>query len=407
MYLKKSRRTNGKTQLSVMQDCWDNKARRVRHYTIETLGNLEDLIKTHPDVDTWADAQVKRCEEEFKFPLYKVDICIHPAQRIDRNTSNQKNIGSIIPLSVYAALGIDTNIKNFTHKHKIPLNVSAVLKLLVIDRVCNHYSLCPIWENKELYFIQSMFQEQDISHALDTLVETKEHLCMHINRVMQECKWFDFSSIYFSIINFYYETPLNSYDIDGITNNKATKCRGVKMALLSDAHGLPFVYRRFSGDTHNESDLQSALNEMLVSEEVSKLYLFPHSQSEISIRWLMRETHQHIDCLTPAYKEENWSDAHVEAYFLASYIDRIILKALSLISTLPCSCIIHELTTMTSVCVENKWWILSHRTADSDTLLESVGFADLKHKYLSTAHIKHLCQQASKMKFFNPNTPTD
>lgn len=407
MYLKKSRRTNGKTQLSVMQDCWDNKAHHVRHCTIETLGNLEDLIKTHPDVDMWADAQLKRCEEEFKFPLYKVDICIHPAQRIDRNTINQKNIGSVIPLSVYAALGIDTNVKNFAHKHKIPLNLSAVLKLLVIDRVCNHHSLCPIWENKDRYFIQNMFQEQDISHALDALVEVKKHLCMHINRVMQECKWFDFSSIYFNVIDFYCETPLHSYDIFDTTNNKVTERHCVKMALLWDAHGLPFVYRRFSGDVHNESDLQTVLQEMLSSEEVSKLYLFPHSQNETSIHWLMREKHQQVDYLTPAYKEENWSDTHVEAYFLAIFIERIIIKSLSLISALPCSCIIHELTMMTSVCVENKWWVLAHRTAASDTLLESVGFADLKHKYLSTAHIKHLYQQASKMKFFNPNTPTD
>lgn len=407
MYLKKSRRTNGKIQLSVMQDCWDNKTHRVRHCIIESLGNLEDLIKIHPDVDTWADAQVKRCEEEFKFPLYDVDICIHPAQRINRNIIAQKNIGSVIPLSVYAALGIDTNVKNFAHKHKIPLNLSAVLKLLVMDRVCNRHSLCPIWENKERYFIQSMFQEQDMSHALDVLVETKANLCMHINRVMQECKWFDFSNIYFSIINFYCGTPLNSYDVCGAPHNKTAEQLCVKMALLWDAHGLPFVYRRFSGDVNNESDLQAVLREMLASAEVSKLYLFPHSLDDNSIHWLMKEQHQCIDYLTSAYKEECWSNNHVETYLLASFIERIIIEVLSLISSLPCSCIIHELTMMTSVSVDNKWWILTHRTTASDTLLESVGFADLKHKYLSTAHIKHLYQQASKMKFFNPNTPTD
>ncbi len=404
MYLKSGSCTNGKTQLSVVEDCWDNKSRRIRQCTIEILGNVEDLKKKYADVYVWADEQVKRCEKEHKFPPYKEEICIHPAQRIDRSTATQKNIGSIVPLSVYAALGLETTIKNFSHKHKIPLNLSALLRLLVVDRFCNRYSILPVGETKDWYFFQSGVNKSDIPQALEALIDAKEPLCMRINRVLKECNWFDFSTIYFDVIDFYCETPLSSYEFCESEAEKTHKQQCVRMAVLCDAHGIPFVYRRFSGNVNSVNDLQAVLDEMVSSAEASKLCLFSHNQDASSILWRTSETYRRIDYIHAAYDNECWSDSHIEAYFLASFVARVIVMVLSMMSSLSCVQIIHELTLMTGVQFSNKWWLLAHRSTASDALLDAVHITDLKLKHLSSEHIRYLFKAAFRSQFFNPNS---
>ena len=91
-----------------------------------------------------------------------------------------------------------------------------------------------------------------------------------------------------------------------------------------------------------------------------------------------------------------WTPAHIEAHFMTCYIALMILRLLQLASGLPCSRIREEIAAMNCVNVDANWWVCTHRTDDSDRLVESVGLEELKLKNLRTADAKAILAKAAK-----------
>lgn len=91
-----------------------------------------------------------------------------------------------------------------------------------------------------------------------------------------------------------------------------------------------------------------------------------------------------------------WTPAHIEAHFLTCYIALVILRLLQLATGLPCSRIREEIAAMNCVNVDANWWVCTHRTDDSDRLVESVGLEGLKLKNLRTADAKAILAKAAK-----------
>ena len=91
-----------------------------------------------------------------------------------------------------------------------------------------------------------------------------------------------------------------------------------------------------------------------------------------------------------------WTPAHIEAHFMTCYIALMILRLLQLASGLPCSRIREEIAAMNCVNVDANWWVCTHRTDDSDRLVESVGLEELKLKNLRTADAKIILAKAAK-----------
>ena len=91
-----------------------------------------------------------------------------------------------------------------------------------------------------------------------------------------------------------------------------------------------------------------------------------------------------------------WTPAHIEAHFLTCYIALVILRLLQLATGLPCSRIREEIAAMNCVNVDANWWVCTHRTDDSDRLVESVGLEELKLKNLRTADAKAILAKAAK-----------
>jgi hypothetical protein len=91
-----------------------------------------------------------------------------------------------------------------------------------------------------------------------------------------------------------------------------------------------------------------------------------------------------------------WTPAHIEAHFLTCYIALVILRLLQLATGLPCSRIREEIAAMNCVNVDANWWVCTHRTDDSDRLVESVGLEGLKLKNLRTSDAKAILAKAAK-----------
>ena len=91
-----------------------------------------------------------------------------------------------------------------------------------------------------------------------------------------------------------------------------------------------------------------------------------------------------------------WTPEHIEAHFLSCYIALVILRLLQQASGLSCSCIRKEIASMNCVNVDANWWVCTHRTDESDKLVESVGLEELKLKNLRTSDAKKILSKAAK-----------
>ncbi|MBY4797676.1 IS1634 family transposase [Collinsella sp. AGMB00827] len=93
-----------------------------------------------------------------------------------------------------------------------------------------------------------------------------------------------------------------------------------------------------------------------------------------------------------------WTPAHIEAHFLTCYIALVILRLLQWASGLTCARIREEIAQMNCVNIDANWWVCTHRSDDSDKLVETVGLEELKLKNLRTKDAKAIMAKAAKAK---------
>ena len=268
MYLKACPGYKGKIYLSFVQGYRDENG-KVKQKTIEKIGYLEDLKKIYDDpIKHFKEIAKQRTNEQ----ITELVIKNLNNQTLNMDEDNQKNLGYIILKKIYQELGIknflDTKQKNL----KIDYKLNDIFSLLVFSRILYPASKKETYENKNTYFENFNFSEDDMYRSLSYFKNYKEELELLLWNNTKEKYKRDTTQTYYDCTNYYFEIEYNDEDIfddKGSLIKKGYRKRGpeknhrpdpiIEMGLLMDSTGLPIAYNLFPG---NESEKLSLVPEI-------------------------------------------------------------------------------------------------------------------------------------------------
>ena len=278
MFLKKSI-SNGKIYLSFVQGYRDENG-KVKQKTVEKLGYLDDLKKDYADpiVHFKELAKQKNTNEITELVIKNINN-----KTIDKDII-QKNLGYSILKHIYNELDIATFLKSKQKNLKINYELNDVFSLLVFSRILYPSSKKETYENKNIYFDNFDFSEDDMYRALTYLKDYKEEIELLLWNNTKDKYKRDNSKTFYDCTNYYFEIECNDEDeyelnqdnsikLDNegnkIIKKKGYRKRGpeknkrpdsiIEMGLLMDASGIPIAYNLFSG---NESEKLSLTSEI-------------------------------------------------------------------------------------------------------------------------------------------------
>jgi transposase len=200
-------------------------------------------------------------------------------KKVDKKTTNRRNVGYAVLSDKYHALEIDRFIAARTKNRSFESNMNAIFRLLVYERCLSPGSKKQDFENKEWYFDTSDFTLKDVYRALDFFADHKDAMIARMNKRIGKMRARNTSEVYYDTTNYYFEIDEDDLDVVDAASGDVTeglRKRGVSkehrkspivsMGLMVDADGLPIHYELFPG---NKNDCETVLP---VLKKVKKEY---------------------------------------------------------------------------------------------------------------------------------------
>lgn len=268
MFLKACPGYKGKIYLSFVQGYRDENG-KVKQKTIEKIGYLEDLKKQYDDpIKHFKEVAKQRNNEEItELVIKNLNI-----QTLNIDEDNQKNLGYIIIKKLYQELGIKNFLNTKQKNLKMDYKLNDIFSLLVFSRILSPASKKETYENRNTYFENFNFSEDDMYRSLSYFKDYKEELELLLWNNTNEKYKRDTTQTYYDCTNYYFEIEYNDEDIFDDKGNlikKGYRKRGpeknhrpdpiIEMGLLMDSTGLPIAYNLFPG---NESEKLSLIPEI-------------------------------------------------------------------------------------------------------------------------------------------------
>lgn len=268
MYLKVCPGYKGKIYLSFVQGYRDENG-KVKQKTIEKIGYLEDLKKIYDDpIQHFKEIGKQRNNEQ----ITELIIKNLNTQILNIDEDNQKNLGYIIIKKLYQELGVKKFLNTKQKNLKINYKLNDIFSLLIFSRILFPASKKETYENRNNYFENFNFSEDDMYRSLNYFKDYKEELELLLWNNTKEKYKRDTTQTYYDCTNYYFEIEYNDEDIFDDKGNlikKGYRKRGpeknhrpdpiIEMGLLMDSTGLPIAYNLFPG---NESEKLSLVPEI-------------------------------------------------------------------------------------------------------------------------------------------------
>ena len=270
MFLKKTKRRNGRITLSAVQGYRDPKTRRPKQRSVETFGYVDELEKEFPDPIAHFTKVVEEMNAERLATQGPQTITIHPLEKIEKNGSTSKFTGDAVPIAYYNALGIETAVRSMTRKSKAKFDVNSLLRLLVSERLLAPGSKRAALKNADKHFFKCDLSEADVYRGLDELARAKEAIVTKINRSIAQAQIRDLTCGYYDCTNYYFESEGDEMRQKGISKEHQPKPL-VQMGLMQDSNGIPVDFHIFTGNTHDSDTLLDALPEAKKAAEMGRI----------------------------------------------------------------------------------------------------------------------------------------
>lgn len=251
MFLKKStRKSTGRTHLSLVHGYWDPIRKVSRTKTIKTLGYLDELEKEYDDPIAHFEqvvADMNKAEAEKNQPVV---VNIDLTKKIQGGS--RRMLYGYAPLSrIYHELDLHSFMNSRARSLNVEYIPNNILKLLCFERLLNPGSKKRAFENKDRYFENSDFSLDDIYGFLSVIAKYKDSLQIHMHDKIKQLYGRSTELVYYDVTNYYFE----------IDEQDEMKKRGVskehrpdpiiQMGLFMDTMGIPISYRLFPGNTND------------------------------------------------------------------------------------------------------------------------------------------------------------
>lgn len=261
MYLRKSKKPNGRTYLTIVQGYRDedgkNKARTVR-----SLGYVDALEAEFGDPVAHFEEECRRMTEEAARAQAPVTVEFAAARKIDKRLESRVELGAAVP-SAY--LHRDLGVWSFFERRRTSRGFSydpcRILELLVWDRIAHPSSKHAAWEAGARFPRKCGFTADDVYRCLTYLDDSADALVSSMNASLERSRGpRDTSCLYYDVTNYYFECA----EEDGFRMRGVSKEHRagpiVQMGLFLDSDGLPLGYELFPGNRNDMTTLLPAMS---------------------------------------------------------------------------------------------------------------------------------------------------
>ena len=250
MYLKKSKRKNGRIYLSIADGYHDPKKGYSRTVNIKKIGYLDTFLDQYDDPIAHFEEVVAQMNSEKKTAKQHQIANIDIEETFDGD--NSKNIGYAALSYIYHELEIDKFLNSRQRSIGAEYNMNSIMRLLVFSRMLYPGSKKKAYEEERVKFFERFdFSLDDLYRSLTRFSKFREALQVWIHEHIVASYGRDTSITYYDVTNYYFEI-----DKQDKTRRKGV-CKEhrpdpiVQMGLFMDNSGLPVAYQLFPGNNND------------------------------------------------------------------------------------------------------------------------------------------------------------
>ena len=262
MYLRKSRKKNGRVYLTIVEGYRDERGKNMSR-TVESLGYVDDLERSGiSDPVAHFTAECARRNEAKRARTEPVIARISPLQRVDKRDGEARvELGAAV---VDAYLNRDLGLLPFFERRRTARRVAfdpyRVLELLVWDRIAHPSSKKGAWEGRAAFPRKCPFSLDDVYRALTYLDGRSDEMVRHMGSSLEAARGpRDRSVLYYDVTNYYFECEAeDGFRMRGVSKEHRPSPI-VQMGLFLDADGIPLDYMLFPGNAPDVATLVPAM----------------------------------------------------------------------------------------------------------------------------------------------------
>lgn len=261
MYLRKSKKPNGRTYLTIVQGYRDAGGKN-RARTVKSLGYVDALEAEFDDPVAHFEEECRRMTAEAARAEAPIAVEFTASKKIDKRAEGRVELGAAVP-SAY--LHRDLGIWSFFERKRTARGFSydpcRILELLVWDRIAHPSSKRAAWQARGRFPRKCGFTADDVYRCLTYLDENADALVSSMNASLEQSRGpRDASCLYYDVTNYYFECD----EEDGFRMRGVSKERRpspiVQMGLFLDSDGLPLGYELFPGNRNDMTTLLPAMS---------------------------------------------------------------------------------------------------------------------------------------------------
>ena len=249
---------------------------KVKHRTIERIGYVDEFTDLYDDPIAHFKqvAKEKTKEKQERQKAVVVELMPEAILPFDPDTDSYdcvKNIGHAAISKIFHTLGIHKFLDDRRKYLDISYNLTAVVKLLVYERIIAPDSKRAAWLGKNKYFDKMDFDLNAVYRSLSILPRYRDDLLKHLHKHMVDVYHRDSTLLFYDVTNYYFEIDNeDAFRRKGVSKQHR-KTPIVQMGLFMDKAGFPVTYDLFSGNTNDSitfTPMSKAVREQLEMEHI-------------------------------------------------------------------------------------------------------------------------------------------
>lgn len=262
MFLKKQKRPNGKTFLSIIKSFRDPVTKTSKNKTMLKVGYLEDLLDDYDDPIAHFENVAKNMTIQESIQYAPLNLSLDKNEPIPMNMSLRKNLGFIILSYYYHKLELDRFMVNRQRNLKVDFLINDIFQFLTYSRIIEACSIHKAYKHIEESFMETKFSIDDVYRSLDYYSKYRKDILRFIDESVKVNFGRDVSHSFYDVTNYYFEiNEDDDFRKKGCCKQHMPKPI-VQMGLLLDKDGIPLTYRLFEGNTTDSETYLPILNEL-------------------------------------------------------------------------------------------------------------------------------------------------
>jgi len=207
MYLRKTRKKDGRVYLSIEEGRRVDGRNRTRH--VQAVGYVDELTTEDcPDPVAHWKAEVARRNAEAREASAPIVVKLSASEKIDKRAGGQVELGAAVPSAYFHRdLGIWRFFERKRTARGFDYDPCRILELLVWNRLSSPSSKRAAWEARGRFPRKCGFSLDDVYRCLTYLNENADALVKHMNASLEEARGpRDTTRLYYDVTNYYFET---------------------------------------------------------------------------------------------------------------------------------------------------------------------------------------------------------